>query len=289
MSRYKLSMRVAELATARAAAMALEELITPAAHATSLFEERSAFRVEAYYGEQPDPGGVLGQLASILAPAKLPTIDLVEVPAENWVRVSQAALPPVTAGRFTIFGSHDRARIPRGPSAIQIDAGEAFGTAHHATTQGCLMAIDRLAPSSRRARLLDLGCGSGVLAIALARRFPHAEVIASDMDPIAVAVAEENARLNGVGQRIRFEIAAGLARPGLFGPFDAIVANILAGPLITLAPTMRLAAASGSTIVLSGILTPQAPSVIASYRAQNFYLADHRRIAGWSTLTLVRG
>jgi ribosomal protein L11 methyltransferase len=281
-------MRIADLAPARAAALAFEELIVPAAHATSLFEERAEFRLEAYYDERPELADVASQLAQVLAPIAVPAIDLVEVPAENWVRVSQAALPPVTAGRFTIFGSHDRQRIPRGPGAILIDAGEAFGTAHHATTQGCLMAIDRLALSSRRARFLDLGCGSGVLAIALARKFPQAEVIASDIDPIAVTVARENAQLNGVGHRIRFETVNGLGRPGLCGSFDAIVANILAGPLIALAPKVRAATPSGAAVVLSGILVDQAPGVIASYRAQSFCLVAHRRFAGWSTLTLVR-
>jgi ribosomal protein L11 methyltransferase len=288
MSHYKLSALVSDHGTARTLAMALEELLSPPAHATSLFEEGPHVRVEGYYEDQPDPAAITAQLAGVMVAAPVPDLALLAVPDENWVSVSQAALPPVAAGRFTVYGSHDRARVPRGPNSILVDAGEAFGTAHHATTQGCLLAIDRLTAGRAGVDLLDLGCGSGVLAIALARRFPGARITASDLDPIAVGVARENARANGAASRIRFVTAAGLGGRGLAGPFDAIIANILAGPLMALAPRVRGALRPGGALVLSGILVPQAAAVTATYRAHGFTLAHHRRIAGWSTLTFAK-
>ncbi len=158
--------------------------------------------------------------------------------------ISQAALPPVIAGRFVVHGSHDRGRIPYGPRAIVVDAGEAFGTAHHATTLGCLLAIDKLARAGRFRRVLDLGCGSGVLAIAAARCMRGAQVIATDSDPIAVEVARANADANGA-RRIATACALGLDHPWLrhAAPFDLIIANILAGPLRTLAGSVSTLAA----------------------------------------------
>ena len=135
------------------------------------------------------------------------------MPQENWVRISQEALPPVAAGRFTIHGSHDRHRVPQGPNSILIDAGEAFGTAHHATTQGCLAAIDRAMRIRNYDRILDLGCGSGVLAIAAARLSPWATILASDLDRQSVVVAKENMRAHGVGSRITTVVAGGLNHP----------------------------------------------------------------------------
>lgn len=288
MSRYKVRSTIADYGTARMLAMALEELVEPAAEATALFEQGTGWLLEAYYAERPDVGALAMRLCA-LSERPVPVLELVEVPAENWVKISQDALPPVAAGRFTVHGSHDRARIPRGPHAILIDAGEAFGTAHHATTQGCLVAIDAITRVCRPPRrVLDLGCGSGVLAIALARRLPHARVLASDVDPISIEVAAANARANGVSRRVRFVVAEGFGDPGLAGCYDLIVANILAGPLIGLAAPMARAARPGGTLVLSGILEPQAAQVLAAYAAHGFSHVSHQRIAGWSTLTLVR-
>jgi ribosomal protein L11 methyltransferase len=212
------------------------------------------------------------------------------VPDLNWVAISQAALPPVHAGRFTVHGSHDKGRIPRGPNTILIDAGEAFGTAHHATTLGCLLAIDRLARSRPFANVLDLGCGSGVLAIAAARSMPAARLIATDMDLQSVTVAAENIRINGTARQISVICANGIAHPDVRrrAPFDLLIANILAGPLVKLAPDLARSVTPGATLVLSGILIPQAHEVIASYLAQGFRLDRHDRIAGWSTLTFSR-
>src|SRR5690606_11194247 len=159
-----------------------------------------------YYSGRPDCDAIAGQIGGML-PFPVPHIDVVAVPDENWVEVSQSALPPVTAGRFTIHGSHDRGVVPRGPNTVLIDAGEAFGTAHHATTQGCLIALDRVTRRRQFESVLDLGCGSGVLAIAAARALPGARIEASDNDPVAISVARTNARLNGVAGRIRMWVA----------------------------------------------------------------------------------
>ncbi len=289
-SQCKLSARTTQAATVRALAGALENLIEPAPDAVTHFEDGAdGWRIEAYFPEPPDLAALTAQLESAMGGA-IPPLELINVPDLNWVAISQAALPPVGAGRFVVHGSHDRGRIPHGPNAILIDAGEAFGTAHHATTQGCLLAIDRLTRSRTFRHVLDLGCGSGVLAIAAARALPRAEILATDNDPEAVAVAAANAKTNGVGQRIAFACANGLAHPWLrhTAPFDLVVANILAAPLFALAPELASVMRRGGVLVLSGLLNPEAAKVISRYVAQGFGLMEHRQIAGWSTLTLVK-
>lgn len=280
---------------ARTLAGALQDLIEPAPDALTLFEEPAAvpepptWRIEAYYEPMPEVGPIEAALAAVAGFAP-PPVRIVDVPQENWVALSQAALPPVIAGRFTVHGSHDRHRVPRGPNAILIDAGEAFGTAHHATTHGCLEAIDRLTRRRAFANVLDLGCGSGVLAIAVARTLPRSRIMATDLDRQSVVVARENMRANGAGARIRAFVADGLGHPAIrqAGPFDLLIANILAGPLIMLAKSIARAVVPGGSLVLSGLLVPQAPQVIAAYRAAGFRLQAHTRANGWSTLTLRR-
>jgi ribosomal protein L11 methyltransferase len=286
----KLSLRTTEHGVARALAGALENLIEPQPEAVTQFEDGAdAWRVEAYFAEPPEIEAVAAQLASAVGGA-IPPLELSDVPDLNWVAISQASLPPVGAGRFVVHGSHDCGRIPHGPNALLIDAGEAFGTAHHATTQGCLLAIDRLTRGRSFRRVLDLGCGSGVLAIAAARALPGAEILATDSDPEAVAVAKANAKANGAGQRIAFARACGLAHPWVrhAAPFDLVVANILAAPLRALAPDLAKALRTGGILVLSGLLNAEAPDVISCYVAQGFRLSEHRQISGWSTLTLVK-
>jgi ribosomal protein L11 methyltransferase len=275
---------------ARALAGALENLIVPQPEAVSLFEDgKGGWSVEAYFASPPDVAALGDLLANTVGQA-VPSLKLEDVPDLNWVAISQAALPPVAAGRFVVHGSHDCDRIPHGPNALVIDAGEAFGTAHHATTLGCLLTIDRLARWRSFQRVLDLGCGSGVLAIAAARALPRADILATDNDPEAVAVAKSNARANGVGQRIAFACAMGLEHPWLRHavPFDLVVANILAAPLQALAPKVAKAVRCGSVVVLSGLLNHEAAEVISCYVVQGFRLLEHRRIAGWSTLVLIK-
>jgi len=286
----KVTMRASQAGLARTLVGALENLVEPVPDAVTQFEETAdSWLIEAYYSHMPDVGLLADRLEAAAGQAP-PPLDAASVPDLNWVAISQAALPPVAAGRFVVHGSHDRGHIPRGPNAILIDAGEAFGTAHHATTQGCLLAIDRLAYGRGLARVLDLGCGSGVLAIAAARALPRADIIATDSDAEAIAVASANAKANGVGQRIAFACAFGLAHPWLrhAAPFDLVIANILAAPLVSLAKELRGAIRPGGILVLSGLLDAEAAPVTAAYVARGFFLAERRRIAGWSTLTLHR-
>lgn len=280
---------------AREVAGALQELVIPTPDALTLFENGPArWRIDSYYTEAVDADELHQTLTNTVGQS-LPKFSQAIVPDENWVAISQAALPAVTAGRFTVHGSHDCNRIARGPNSILIDAAEAFGTAHHPTTLGCLRALDLLTrrpPQRRRAfkNCLDLGCGSGVLAIALARALPSATFLASDMDPQSIVVAARNMRINGAHARIETVAAAGTAHPRIRNraPFDLVVANILAGPLIHLAGDIRRATKLGGTLVLSGLLVGQAPAVIATYLAYGFRLVQHDCIEEWSTLTLQR-
>lgn len=272
------------------AASSIQDFTEPAPDALTVFENGPGhWRLEAFFNDWIDGRDVAAEIAPIVG-KELPPFMIESVPDLNWVAISQAALPPVEAGRFVVHGSHDRNRVARGPSTILIDAGEAFGTAHHATTLGCLLAIDRITRSETFGSVLDLGCGSGVLAIAIAKALPGADIIATDMDPQSVKVAAGNMRLNGVGNRIAIATATGLDHTWLrqSPPFGWIVANILAGPLIRLAPAIARKVKRGGTLLLSGILIPQAPQVIAAYRACGFHIERHDRIVGWSTLTLRR-
>ncbi len=290
MNLQKLTADFGDRGLAHATAHTLQDLIEPAADALTVFETSPGnWRLEAYFNDGLDGRDIGAELAPLIN-EPLPPFFLEPVPDLNWVAISQAALPPVAAGRFVVHGSHDSGRVPRGPNAILIDAGEAFGTAHHATTLGCLLAIDRLTRSETFDTVLDLGCGSGVLAIAVAKALPAARIIATDLDAQSVSVAAENMRLNGVASRIATTCASGLNHTWLrqSPPFDLLIANILAGPLIGLAPEIARKVRRGGTLLLSGILIPQAAQVLAAYRTSGFDLVRHDRIVGWSTLTLRR-
>ncbi len=258
--------------------------------ATSSFEDPStgSWHVDAYYASEPDSTAILTRIGPWLEAATPPRLE--QVPDENWVAISQAALPPVSAGHFLVHGGHDRHIVGRRRFAIEIDAGEAFGTAHHATTQGCLAAVDRLARRYHPRTILDLGCGSGLLAISAARVWPAARVVASDIDPVAVEVAAGNVALNGARGRIRLVTAPGLDHPRLrdLQPYDLVLANILAGPLIRLAPRLSRAVRPGGIAVLSGILGEQAREVLATYAMAGFRLVEKRVPHNWATLVLVR-
>ncbi len=279
---------------ARTIAGALENLIDPAPDALALFEAAgpgTPWRITAYFTELPDLDELHQSLTIIVADSfEVPAPRIENVPDLNWVAISQAALPPVRAGRFTVHGAHDRHRVPQGPGAILIEAGEAFGTAHHATTYGCLLAIDQLTNRRQYRSVLDLGCGSGVLAIAVARANPAARILASDIDEASVLVARENLKANRVAARIRTFTAAGLGHAHLRGEnrYDLLIANILAGPLIELAQDISHAVKKGGDLILSGLLTEQAHEITAIYSAVGFTLKHNTRIAGWSTLVLKR-
>ncbi len=289
MALTKLTVEMGGLGDARALAEHLD-MAEPLPLATSLFEnpDTGGWRVDAYFEAAPDLDALRSAVDGLLERARAIAIDA--VPDENWVAISQAALPPVSAGRFWIHGSHDRQRVGRRLNAIEIDAGEAFGTAHHATTEGCLIAIDRLTRRRHFKRILDLGCGSGVLAIAMAHSLPQASIVASDIDAEAVRVAQSNVRNNRLAGRIRVYAATGLAHPALRGDrrYDFVTANILAGPLINLAPDLARAIKPGGIAVLSGLLSDQATEVGATYQAAGFRIVEKRNLTGWATLTLVR-
>ncbi len=214
------------------------------------------------------------------------TVESID-PDINWVAKSLEGLQPVVAGGFYVHGSHDTASPPAGLIPIRIDAAQAFGTGHHETTTGCLEAIERTLRRMRPRAMLDVGTGTGVLAMALAKR-THLPVIASDIDPVAVRTTADNARDNGVERLIVPIEAAGLEHPAIarHAPYDLIVANILAGPLAALAPSLGRAAGRGATIILSGILDTQAARVSAAYARQSMVLRHKLIRREWVTLIL---
>ena len=209
------------------------------------------------------------------------------LPDTDWVAKSLEGLAPVRAGRFLVHGRHDRARRRPNDIAIEIEAAEAFGTGHHGTTAGCLLAIDTIARTRPVRNVLDIGTGTGVLAIAVAKRC-RAPVLASDIDPIAVRAARANAQANGVGRLVRAIVAAGLSRREFAeaGPFDLILANILAGPLVRMAPSVRRHLASPGSVVLSGLLPEQRARMVSAYRRQGLRLVGDRILDGWLTLVM---
>ncbi|HXV00543.1 MAG TPA: 50S ribosomal protein L11 methyltransferase [Caulobacteraceae bacterium] len=205
----------------------------------------------------------------------------------DWVAMSLSGLPPVRAGRFFVYGAHDKGRVPAGLVALRIEAGAAFGTGHHGTTVGCLAAFDALLKGRRFARVLDVGTGTGVLAIAAARTGART-VVGTDIDPAAVRVARENAALNRA--RCRLVSADGLAAREVarHAPYDLVFANILAGPLVALAQDIRGASAPGGLVILSGLLRGQARRVRAAYLARGFALVRRVDVDAWTTLVLRR-
>ena len=205
------------------------------------------------------------------------------LPDADWVRLSLQGLPPVQAGRFYLHGSHDAGRS--GGISLEIDAGTAFGTGHHGTTEGCLLALDQTLKARKPHRILDLGCGTGVLAIAAARATGY-QVLASDIDPEAVRVARLNARRNGA--RLQAVTAAGLNSSVISGRFDLIFANILARPLVMLAQGLTNKLRPRGVLILSGLTHGQAAWVFAAYRNRGLVLNRRIRRGAWTTLVLVR-
>jgi ribosomal protein L11 methyltransferase len=211
------------------------------------------------------------------------------LPQQDWVRQSLAGLAPVSAGRFFLHGAHDRHRRPAGGIALEIDAGTAFGTGHHGTTEGCLLALDRILKRKRPRRILDVGCGTGVLAIAAARGSGR-PALASDIDPEAVRVTKVNAALNGVKPLIRSFAAAGLAHRVIAAgaPYDLIFANILARPLVSLSTGLARALGPGGELILSGLTLDQTRWIEATYRSRGLALSARIRRGNWATLVFTQ-
>ena len=237
--------------------------------------------------EPPDEAALRKLVALAAGEAAAAALTLETVTETDWVAQSLAGLKPVRAGRFIVHGAHDRARVRPNDIGIEIEAALAFGTGHHGTTRGCLLALDDLAKRRRARKVLDLGTGSGVLAIAAAKRL-RARSIASDIDRVAVEAARGNARLNRAATAITFVRAAGTKARAIArgAPYDLIFANILLGPLLRLAvPLCRLAGTSAH-IVLSGLLPAHANAVLAIYRAQGLVLERRITLDGWVTLVM---
>jgi len=275
-------------AAARRVVDVLTEVFFEDDTAVAAFEQPNGqWDVTLHFAEAPDQEllrEIVGTSAGNEIAATL-VFDTVE--AKDWVKASLEDLVPVPAGRFVVHGSHDRDRVAPNKLKIEIEAALAFGTGHHGTTRGCLLLLDHVLKSSRPRNLLDLGTGTGVLAIAAAKAL-HRAVLASDIDPPSVRVAAANGRLNEVGQHVRVIRATGFAAPDFAraGPFDLVLANILANPLRQLAGPMVRHLAPGARVILSGLLTHQAPAVIAAYRARGLVPLRHLRIEGWSSLLL---
>jgi ribosomal protein L11 methyltransferase len=269
---------------ARAADMvAMFELAPPKPQAVLIEEDPFGpdATVEALYDTAPD-GEFLTRVAGM-------AVEVAPLPDQDWIRQSELGLAPVRAGRFFLYGAHDKGRVPDGPIPIRIEAGLAFGTGHHETTSLCLVALTRIARQRRPTHILDLGCGTGVLAIAAAKlwRLP---VLATDIDPIAIEVARANARANGVRPFFRSAVADGLDHPAIraAAPFDLILANILAAPLTRLAPSLAHALAPNGIAVLSGLLCNQENLVLSFHRALGLTLVRTLRDGPWSALVLTR-
>ena len=265
------------------------ERLEPAPTGVGVFEMEDGsglWEVGGYFTEAPDRAGLA--LLEALHGAKPFTVS--ELPETDWVAHVKRELAPVEAGRFFVYGSHDADKVPEGVEPLLIEAAMAFGTGHHGTTLGCLRALDRLAGEGFHGRnVADIGCGTAVLAMAAARIWPET-VLASDIDQVAVEVAETNVKSNGLEGRVRCVEAAGFDHPELLAaaPFDLIFANILKGPLVALAPEMAERLQPGGFAILSGILNEQADEVIGHYARFGINLVSRDEIGDWTTLLLCR-
>lgn len=302
-----------DAASAARLADALAEMLDASKAAVAAFEGvDGGWRVEVHFADRPDEAMLRGLVAMIAGDAAARAMVFETVGPRDWVAASLAGLKPVAAGRFVVHGAHDRARVAQNRVGIEIEAALAFGTGHHGTTRGCLVALDawlkcshprRLRSPSRirlrarrlggqkhrREKILDVGTGTGVLAIAAAKAL-RTRVIASDIDRCAVTVARANARANAVGALIEVVHAGGVAAARLrnAGPYDLVFANILLAPLRRLAAPVARVTAPGARIVLSGLLAAQATTALAAYRAQGLTLLARLPRDEWVTLVLAR-
>ena len=269
---------------------ALAESFDPDAVAISSFEEANGrWSLALHFRDRPNEAAVRALVAAVAGAAAADALVLETLAPTDWVRKSLDGLTPVEAGRFVVHGAHDRARVRANRIAIEIEAALAFGTGHHGTTRGCLLALDGIVKGRRPQRILDVGTGTGVLAIAAAKALRR-PVLASDIDARAVAIARANVRLNRAAGYVEVIRAAGLRahRFPARGRYGLILANILLEPLEQLATSVARLAAPNGPVVLSGLLLGQATAALASYRARGLVLVRRIRLEGWATLVLVR-
>lgn len=263
--------------------VSLFELEDPTSGATT------GWRIDLFARRRPDPAALTRALAPLVGKKRAARLELAPVPATDWLLAAAMQIEPVRAGRFFVHGAKDRQRAPADAVPIELEAGLAFGSGEHATTRACLLAIDRLARRRPFRRVLDLGCGSGILGIAAAKCWP-CRVVAADIDEVAVRVAAENAAGNGVASRVAAVVSDGYRHPAIRrgAPFDLIVANILANPLIELAPRSARHLAPGGHAILSGLLDRQADAVVAAHRRAGLRPRGLLREGPWVAL-LLRG
>jgi ribosomal protein L11 methyltransferase len=249
----------------------------------SAFElgERGMWEVEAFFSTEPDEAALLKQFGV--------PMRVIPIEDENWVARALDGLPPVETGSFFLYGSHDASTVPANKIGLKIEASYAFGTGHHGTTRGCLLAFEHLLRKRTFDNALDLGCGTGVLGMAFARRLRR-PVVATDIDPLATSKSIENARINRAGPFMRIETASGF-RSQLIAdnaPYDLIFANILAGPLMRLMPGIWRNTAPGGNVILSGILDEQALGICSIAKSFGFKILRRSALEGWITLILKR-
>ncbi|HYC16421.1 MAG TPA: 50S ribosomal protein L11 methyltransferase [Pseudolabrys sp.] len=276
--------------TARRLADYLAESLDTENTACAAFEGNDGqWRVAVHFSNAPDVVALRGLVSLAAGEAAAEALRIEPVAPADWVARSLAGLQPVRAGRFIVHGAHDRARVRPNDVAIEIEAALAFGTGHHGTTRGCLLVLVDLAKRGWTKRVLDVGTGTGVLAIGSARLL-RARVIASDIDIVAVRSARRNARINHVAPLIASSRAAGASAQIIVAhaPYQLIFANILLAPLIRLAVPLRKLAGRGARIVLSGLLPAHANAVVAIYRAQGLVLERRILLEGWVTLVMHR-
>jgi ribosomal protein L11 methyltransferase len=250
---------------------------------------RHAWTVAVYFHSIPDQTAIRNLVANVIGKTAAYALTFETLAERDWIATSLAGLAPVAAGRFLLHGRHDRARVAINRIGIEIEAALAFGTGHHGTTRGCLLALDRLLKARRPRHILDVGTGSGVLAIAAAKA-GRRPALASDIDPHAVAAARQNARMNRARAFVDVMRADGVRGQRLRAraPYDLMFANILLQPLKRLAVPLARLAAPGGRIVLSGLLVSQANAALAAYRMQGLVLERRILIDGWATLLLAR-
>lgn len=265
--------------------LAMEDL-SPEPTGVGVFEIEDGsglWEVGGYFTDPPDETA----LALLAAAFDARPFAVSQLPETDWVAKVRRELAPVRAGRFFVYGSHDADAVPADVEPLLVEAAMAFGTGHHGTTLGCLRAFDRLlVGGAAPVPVADVGCGTAVLAMAAARVWPGEPIFASDIDAVAVEVAEANVAANGLSGHVEVLEATGLEHPRLqdAGPFGLIFANILKGPLIELAPSIAAVCAPGGHAILSGLLVNQAGDVIAAYEAAGFIVHDREEIGDWASL-----
>ena len=316
---------VTDEATARAIADGMSELFDPEEIATAAFEiasleagmrgastapariaparqgregamgtlhpaETGPWRLELHFAFEPDEDEIRALVAGFSTDEAGRALVFEPIAATDWVASALQGLKPVTAGRFVVHGAHDRAALRIGQIGIEIEAALAFGTGHHGTTRGCLEHITALLKRRRPRRIVDVGTGTGVLAIGLAKALKQT-ILGGEIDPDSVDIARANAGVNGVRHQLRVHRAAGLQHPALrrSNHYDLILANILARPLKAISRQVGLAAGPGGELILSGLLPGDVPGVLSAYRQQGFALVTKRQIEDWVSLTLRRG